>query len=197
MDYTLYEIATDKILHSGSSGHPQQYVVDGETDVLVGIALDDTRFRVDHETRTYYEFVDPIELEEERRHALRAIDEQAEGIRGLFITNTPSQPSIYLEKEKEALAYVAWMAIPEEANPGDPPSTPNMSLEALRTGTLLYDVAAVILTQANLWRQVSAVIEDMRLAAKDAVRAATDAAAVRSAVAIDWAAIRAMAEEVT
>lgn len=117
---------------------------------------------------------------------LAEIDRQAEAVRGLFITNTASQPSVYLAKEAEAEAYVA-----------DPNIAlgliPNIVREAERTGDTLMNVSAVILTKAQEWRTVSAIIEDLRLGAKDAVRAAGSVVGKRTAAAVDWSAVAALA----
>lgn len=120
---------------------------------------------------------------------LAEIDSQAERVRGLFITTTPSQPTIYKEKEDEALAYMADPVI-------DPQFIPNLVREAARESMSILDVASTILYMAHNWRQVSAVIEDLRLAAKNAVRAQSTVAGKRQAALVDWSAIEAMASQI-
>ena len=110
---------------------------------------------------------------------LADIDQQAEQVRGLFITNTPSQPAVYLQKEAEAEAFMADQNIA-------PALIPNLVREAARTGETLFDVAVVILTQAQFWREKSAQIEDLRLGAKEQVRAATTVAGKRAAAKVEW-----------
>lgn len=117
---------------------------------------------------------------------LADIDNQAERVRGLFITNTASQPSVYLQKEQEAEALMANLEIGEG-------ETPNITREAARTGETRFDVAVAILTQANLWRQISAMIEDVRLGSKDAVRAAQTVGEKRQMAQIDWSGIESLA----
>lgn len=113
---------------------------------------------------------------------LAKIDTEAEAIRGRFITNTPSQPAVYMAKESEAEAYMADQNISEAL-------IPNLVREAARTGESVYQVAWVILSQAHQWRQISAVIEDLRLGAKDRVRAASTVGAKRQTAVIDWSPI--------
>ena len=103
-------------------------------------------------------------------------------MRGKFITNTASQPAVYLAKEAEAVAVLADPETPESA-------TPHITLEAARTEQSRGSLAAVIVAQADAWRQISAQIEDIRLAAKDAVRAASTVAGKRAAAIVDWSAL--------
>ena len=110
---------------------------------------------------------------------LARIDVEAEQVRGRFITNTASQPSVYLQKEQEAEAFMA----NQEINPA---LIPNLVREATRTGETVYQVAWVILSMAHEWSQISAAIEDLRLGAKDQVRAAQTVAGKRQAANIDW-----------
>lgn len=127
--------------------------------------------------------IDPAEVE---RALLEKIDREAEQVRALFITNTPSQPAVYLQKESEARAYME--------NPDiDDAEIPNIAREAVRTGTTKAEVAANILALAQQWRQISAEIEDLRLAAKDAVRAAQGVKGKRQAAIVDWSPIIALA----
>lgn len=127
--------------------------------------------------------VDIIALEAQ---LLAAIDAEAEAIRGLFITNTPSQPSVYLQKEQEAERFMADQNVSLTL-------IPNLLLEAERTEDTVFNVAATILTMAYNWRQISATIENLRLGAKDQVRIATTVAGKRAAAKIDWAPIQGVA----
>lgn len=113
---------------------------------------------------------------------LARIDAEAEGVRGLFVTNTASQAGVYLVKEAEAKAFVADSGLDEA-------ETPNLTREAARTGQSRMQVAMAILAKAAEWREISAVIEDIRLGAKDAVRAAATAPAKRAAAVVDWSAV--------
>jgi hypothetical protein len=184
--YTLYDASTGQIQRSGE--HPdldflRQNLAEGMA-VYEGEALDDARWRmVDGAPVAVEAEIDLAALEKE---LLNYIDLSAEALRGHFITNTASQPVVYLAKESEALAL---MEDPDLS----PALTPNLTLEAARLGESRFDVAVVILTQAHNWRQMSAVIENMRLSGKDAIRAADTAEAKRLAADVDWSPILALA----
>lgn len=119
------------------------------------------------------------DIAEVEAELLAAIDQKAEEVRARYITNTPAQAAVYLEKEREALAIKADPAI-------DGADVPHLAREAARLGQSLDAVATTVLARAAYWRQVSAVIEDLRLAAKERVRAAGTVPAKRAAMAIDW-----------
>lgn len=177
MKFTVYNVATGEIARSGfcdEASLPLQ-AGDGEA-VLAGVALDDTRYRI----------VDgqPVAREEDaaavERALLSTIDRSAETVRALFVTNTESQAGVYLAKESEARALTDDPGLAESR-------TPHLTLEAARLGASRAELAAAILAKAAEWRAISAVIEDIRLGAKEAVRAAPTAAAKRQALAaLDW-----------
>jgi hypothetical protein len=127
-----------------------------------------------------------IDINQMELALLAEIDQAAEAVRGYFITNTPSQPAVYMAKHAEAEAFMLDQEISDVM-------IPNIAKEAIRLGTTKFAVAVSILTQAEIWRQVSAEIEDLRLGAKANVRAATTVAAKRQAAVIDWAPIISLA----
>jgi hypothetical protein len=185
-EYTIYNIASKRIIRAGD--HPELDFLETRLEegqgLLRGEALDDRFWIVDDGVKQ--SVGEQIDLDVLTEELLLSIDQSAEATRGLFITNTASQPAVYMAKEAEAHALMADLEISDDL-------VPNIAREALRTGESRFDVAVVILTKAENWRQISAVIEDIRLAAKDGVRAATDAESKRLAAAIDWSAIAALA----
>jgi hypothetical protein len=184
--YTIFETATGRIIRSGVSGDLallRENLAPGWA-LYEGEALDDGEWVMLDGVKTAY--VAEIDLQALETELLAAIDLSAEITRGHFITNTASQPVVYLAKEAEATALMADIDL-------SPALTPNITLEAARRGETRFDVAVVILTQAHNWREMSAVIENMRLGAKDAVRAASTAEAKRAAADIDWSGVLALA----
>ncbi|QIG75801.1 hypothetical protein EVC20_062 [Rhizobium phage RHph_Y2_17_1] len=104
-------------------------------------------------------------LEPLRVAAEKEIDVVAEGVRGLFITPGSGQSTVYTQKEKEAELV--------SADPNvDQAEIPHIVLEAEMNGITLLDQAAIILTMAYQWRELSSRIEVARLAGKGQVRAA-------------------------
>lgn len=93
------------------------------------------------------------------------IDAAAEAIRLRYITPGSGQAMAYLQKHKEAVAFLADEQI-EEAE------IPAIVAEVGITGTTKYEVAQVIVNMEAIWRQASAQIDSARLAAKNAVSAA-------------------------
>lgn len=104
------------------------------------------------------------------------IDAAAEEIRGHYITLGPGQAMVYAQKEKEAEMVTANPAI-------SPAEVPHIVQEAQAYGITLLDQAAIVLTMAKNWRDLSSGIETIRLTSKDQVRAATTPAGIDQAVA--------------
>lgn len=178
MEYSVYVEVTGEILKSGECPGD---VYEAQADESQGEKvwperLDDTLWRIVDGVKVARE-PDLVEVE---RVVLSGIDRAAENVRSLFITNTESQAGVYLVKEAEAREF---LAAPSETGAE---LTPNLTREAARTGSTRTAVATLIVAKAAHWREISAVIEDMRLGAKDAVRAATTEAGKRSAGNIDW-----------
>lgn len=89
-------------------------------------------------------------------------------VRLLYITDIPGQQMVYADKEAQARA---WLADPEP----DPADYPAIVAEIGSTAPTAHDVAQVYLTQAAIWRQVSAVIEGVAMTAHAAIDGAADA----------------------
>ena len=107
------------------------------------------------------------------------VDQQAGSVRQRFITTTPGQELVYQEKRREAESICL--------NPNIPTSeVPHLAREAEASSVDLLTIASVDLTMAQQWSHVSAVIEDIRLAAKTAIDAAADPHEIETARAVDW-----------
>lgn len=117
------------------------------------------------------------------KDAARAeIDRQAGDVRSRFITVVPGQDMVYQEKRLEAEQVAANPEI-------SPAAVPHIAAEAALNGVSLLDQAAVVLTMAEQWTMLSALIEARRHAAKAAVDAATTPALIDVATKIDWPSI--------
>jgi hypothetical protein len=107
-----------------------------------------------------------------RTAAEQEIDATAEAVRGLFITSGSGQSMVYTQKEKEAELVTA----DPDVNPA---VVPHIVLEAQLNGLTLLDQAAIVLTMAHQWRELSSHIEVARLAGKAQVREAQTPAAIQ------------------
>lgn len=114
---------------------------------------------------------------------LAKIDKQAGAVRGRYITTTPGQEMIYLEKRREAELI---LADPGQGDNVPDASTPHITSEASQHGVTRFEKAVEVVTMAQLWATISPAIETLRLAAKDAVNAATTVAQARAAANITW-----------
>ena len=112
------------------------------------------------------------EIKIEDIDALR--DQLLDAIDAVANVRRPARFDAHVDKEAEALALMA-----------DPnlsaAETPNLSREAARKGADRFDIAVVVLTNAHRDRMVAAEIEDVRLAAKASIRAATTVRELRAA----------------
>ena len=117
------------------------------------------------------------------------IDREAGEVRSFFITTVAGQELVYAEKRREAEALLADPTLAEE-------TTPHLTAEAMANQVARLAKAEEIVATATAWALVSSQIEVRRLAAKAAVSASTSAFAARSAAAVDWADLIAMAPPV-
>lgn len=117
---------------------------------------------------------------------LNLVDTDAERARAAWITAMPGQAMSYLHKAAEAERV---LAVPEGGyiTPAlFPWCAAEVGLTAPATGDLPADIRAVALvlsTNARGWAMVGAEIERIRLSAKEAIRAAPDAATAADVVA--------------
>lgn len=124
----------------------------------------------------------PVEpdLETTKADALRRIDASAEVYRLQFLTAGSGQAMAYQQKLVEARAKIANPSIADV-------EIPHIVAEAAATGMSKADKAAQIVATFEAWQVLSAGVEGKRAAAKIAVEAATTAADVAAAAAVDWA----------
>jgi hypothetical protein len=111
------------------------------------------------------------------------VDLQAGQVRSLYITTIPGQDMVYMEKRIEAELVVADPALGETLPAAE---IPHIAREAIASGVSRFDKAVEILTIANLWKQISPMIEERRLSVKSAIDAATTVAEARNAADADW-----------
>lgn len=111
------------------------------------------------------------------------IDLQAGQLRSLYITTIPGQDMVYMEKRIEAELVVADPALGETLAAAE---IPHIAREASASGVSRFDKAVEILTIANLWKQISPMIEERRLSVKSAIDAAVTVAEARAAADADW-----------
>lgn len=106
--------------------------------------------------------------------AIRRIDSAAHTERLQHIT--PNMDGIYLEKRREAQRYIA------DGSPSDLSEYPFLANEVGVTAPTAYELAQLWLNLDHLWRHIAAEIENRRLSAKNAARAATNPAEVEAAI---------------
>lgn len=107
------------------------------------------------------------------------IDADAERARLAHITGGAGQAMSYLQKAAEAKSCLA------DTEP-DAEAYPLLAAEIGITAPTLGEVAAVVAAAHAAWTVIGAQIEALRLGAKAAIAAATDAATAEAAAIIDW-----------
>lgn len=107
--------------------------------------------------------VPAVDINQVREAAYVTIDNAAGNARVKYITSVPGQEVTYLEKEKEARA---WLLDPE----GDYIFLTN---ESTKTGIPISDLVDLILYTSATWRNLAAVIEGIRRGGKVAIEHAT------------------------
>lgn len=112
------------------------------------------------------------DLTPERTAASREIDRLAGVARTRYVTDAPAQMEIYRSKEQEAREFQSDAII-----------GPFLTAEMTASGRAPEDIAAEWMALSALWRQKAAQIEQVRIAGKTAVTAATSPAAIKSALA--------------
>jgi hypothetical protein len=166
--FVVYEIASGLALYRGSGYEGiagTQKLEPGEAIMLVpSQALASPR---------------EINLDVIKASYCASVDQDADKVRSMFITNTPGQMATYLEKEAEARRVLA----------GDTSSTLFLSTEAAALDRPISDLAAEVIGQADQWRPIGARIEAARRKTKVALTAATNLTALAEAIKIDWPAV--------
>lgn len=117
------------------------------------------------------------ELARHRRKAIAEITELVRPVRLQFITDLPGQDMIYMEKEREALRYLA-----EDPQPSSLDDFPWIEQEVGSTASTAYEVAQVFANLAARWRTVGARLEGLRIDATTQVDSATSKDEVDAAV---------------
>lgn len=121
-----------------------------------------------------------------RAEAAAEVNRMRGDARRPWITVLPGQEMIYLDKERQALA---WLTDPDP----DPAEYPGLVAEVGITGETVHEVAQVVANLAVLWRGISALIEPICLGAIAQIESATTFAEVDSAVAGARQALEALA----
>ena len=165
--FVIYDVETGNVLirGSGPEGTADQQIIDeGHALMIVPRAALMTG-EVD---------IDVV------RNALTArIDAEAELFRQQFITPGAGQAMTYQRKEAEARAWIA-------AGAPNPVDYPFLAAEAAATGESINQVAANVVSAANLWAQIGSAIEAVRLGAKKQLAMAAGFPALAAASAVDW-----------
>lgn len=120
-----------------------------------------------------------VSLEALKTALSTAIDSEAEGVRGQFVTLNAGQAMVYDQKRREAEQLAA--------TPGmDTSALVMLTAEATARGITVAALATEVTTAANQWVTLGALIEAIRVPAKAAVAAATTAADANTARVLDW-----------
>ena len=107
------------------------------------------------------------------------VDADAEAARLLWITAGSGQALTYEQKRIEA-ERMATDPAPQ------PDAYPLLAAEVGITADTLAAVGALVRARAAAWTAIAAQIESLRLQAKAAVMAATNAAEARAAAVVNW-----------
>lgn len=113
------------------------------------------------------------------------IDEAAGRARLRYITSVPGQEAVYIEKMRQAKAYLALPSAPATMD-----DFKYIEMEAAQTGATHTQAATRINQVATLWgTQISPNIESKRIGAKDELSALANTATIQDAVTIGRAAV--------
>lgn len=125
-----------------------------------------------------------------KRAAEAKVDGEAEALRQRFVTPGSGQAMTYLVKQEQARQCIA------DPDP-DPANYPLLAAtigierdeETGQIAQNVTEVAQIVLSVLDQWMQVAAMIEQLRLGAKAAIRTATTPAAIEAAAQVDWQSI--------
>lgn len=123
--------------------------------------------------------IPPVDLDALKAMLISKIDAEAERARLAHITGGAGQAMTYSQKASEAKACLA------DAEP-DAAAYPMLAAEIGITAPTLSEVAAVVAAAHAAWTVIGSQIEALRLGAKAAIAAATDAETVQAAANILW-----------
>lgn len=102
--------------------------------------------------------------------------------RARFVTSIPGQEMTYIEKERQALAFLAAATEPDPALPADAAAYAFVFQEVGITGQSAHQVAQVIAFMAAQWRVIGPQIERQRLIASAAIDAAETSEQIDAAI---------------
>ncbi|WP_321829737.1 hypothetical protein [Thalassovita sp.] len=121
-------------------------------------------------------------LNSQKQAAQEALAVAVGETRARFITSIPGQELTYIEKERQALAFLAATAEPDPADPADAAAFAFVFQEVGITGQTALKVAQLIAFKAEQWRGLGPLIERERLAASAAIDAAQDQGQIEAAL---------------
>jgi hypothetical protein len=131
-----------------------------------------------------------VPLSDSQAAATAIVDAQAETCRLLFITAGFGMQLTYIEKQREAAAFMA--AYPSHAAfaaASPAPASwqyPLIFNEIGITGATAWDVAQVFMQNYQNWLIIGAAIERLRLTAHATIAAATSVSAINAATQVPW-----------
>lgn len=117
-----------------------------------------------------------VSLEGARVQAIARVNTAAGLVRRRYITEIPGQEMVYLQKEAEAVAFLADPA-------PDPARYPFITAEVGATAPSAHEVAQVYVNLAAILRSAGAALEQLRLGAIVAIETTDTAAGIEAAVA--------------
>lgn len=175
----VYDVPAGHTIYLEDKAQYKINVVEDEVwaGTQISIAVNGTLPAADTENRVVLNFQDVIA--KTRIDHAAAIDLQAEGIRGIFITLGSGQAMTYQQKLVEARLYV-------EDNDVADDLIPHIVAETEDEGITRLEKAQEIIQTAKAWTMISAEIDRRRLAAKRAVTAGTTLEEVDAALNVDW-----------
>jgi hypothetical protein len=121
-------------------------------------------------------------LNSQKQAAQEALAVAVGETRARFITSIPGQELTYIEKERQALAFLAASPAPDPIDPAQFAAFKFVFEEVGITGQTPYQVALVIAYMAGRWRDVGPLIERERLAATAAIDGAQDPDQIEAAL---------------
>lgn len=120
-----------------------------------------------------------IDLDLLRAYLTIGIDNEAERMRGRFITALPGQVGAYVLKAQVARRWIA----------DNSASTVGLASEAQARRMTIADLAAEVIANEEAWLLASDAIEGVRFAAKVAIAEAQTFGAIVEASKVDWSAL--------
>lgn len=119
-------------------------------------------------------------LIEVKREMRAKINQEADDIRASIITMNSGMPLVYAEKRREAEDYF------QSNGALGPKETPHLTGEAEKFGESIHDRAQTVIYQAQMWAQVSAQIDTLRVWHEKLIADATTVAEVKAASEVPW-----------